>query len=433
MEFLGNSLIGLFIYSFYVSCWYHLEEKKIDFKNYKLYISGLIFIVLGNIFTIFFPPFIKMIILSILLFLIAYYLVFGKVKESLFAALVVQLTVMISEALFVLLISIFHFDIKTLSTSFFGMIIINLCITLVSFSFLKLKMPHRIYKIFCKSADSLKGNKVFQYTLGMIIIASLFTTVSYTKLSKEYVLIINMFLVFFYIIIMFCLSRSQNKYEKISNKYSSSIKSLNEYENMIEKYKISNHESKAELNRILQMVSNNDPDTIKHIEAVLNTRIKENDKIMKMTSKIPSGGLRATIYSKLCIMEDKKIENSLIISKNVKASELISLDENVILNICKILGVYFDNAIEAVDNLSEKKILVEIYKEQNHLCINITNNFEGNIDFKLMDKPGYTTKGNGHGYGLSLVHDIISSDNYLNTERSINNNLITHELIIKLK
>lgn len=433
MEFVENALVGLFLYCFYIVCWYNLINKKVDFKNYKIYLFGLVFIIIGCLIGIIFPPFIKMILFSILLFLIAYYLLFNNIKESLFASLVVQLIVMISEAFFVLILSLFSFDIQILSTSFLGKIIINLCITILSFIFLKLRIPHKIYSIFYKSSDSLKGNRVFQYTLAMIIVASLFTTISYAKLPKEYILIINMIFVILYIVIMLILSKTQNKYEKISNKYSSSIKSLKEYESMIEKYKISNHESKAELNRILQMVSNNDPDTIKHIEAVLNTRIKENDKIMKMTSKIPSGGLRATIYSKLCIMEDKKINNKLIIAKNVKTSELISLDEKIILNICKILGVYFDNAIEAVEELPEKKILVELYKENKKMCINITNNFRGCIDFKHMDKPGYTTKGTGHGYGLSLVNDIISSNCYLSTERSINNDLITHTLVIQLK
>ncbi len=433
MEFVGNALVGLFLYWFYIICWHNLINKKIDFKNYKIYLFSFIFIIIGCLVGIIFPPFVKMILMVFILFFISYNLVFHRIKEALCSVLVVQLIVMVSEALFVLLLSLFQIDGVFLTKSIIGKTILNLGITLLAFSTMKFRIPNKLYILLIKSCDGLKGNKVFKYTLFMIIVASFFTTISYTKLSKEYILIINTSFVILYIIIMICLSKSQNKYEKISNKYSSSIKSLNEYENMIEKYKISNHESKAELNRILQMVSNNDPDTIKHIEAVLNTRIKENDKIMKMTSKIPSGGLRATIYSKMCIMEDKEINNQLLISKDVKVSALLSLNENVVLNICKVLGVFLDNAIEAVENLEKKDILIEIYKDSGNLLISITNNFKGSIDFKLMDKPGYTTKGRGHGYGLTLVHDVISSDPYLSTKRTINNDMITNTLIVRTK
>lgn len=433
MEFVVGALLGIFNYIFDVVCWYSLVNKKIDFKDYKLYLFGLVFMILGNIISIYFSSFFKMILLTALLCFIAYYLVFKKFKTALFATLVVQLVMMISEVTFVLLLSLLKVDLNYVLQHILGQIVLNICVTLLALSTLKIKLPHRLYKVFCDSSDNLKTNNIFKYTLIMIIVASFFTSISYTRLPSEYILIINTGFVILYIIIMFCLSKTQNKYEKVSSKYNSSIKSLEEYENMIEKYRVSNHESKAELNRILEMVSRNDPDTVKHIEAMLNTRIKENEKIMKKNAKIPSGGLRATIYSKMCIMEDKGINNKLIIAKNVKTSELLSLDETIILNICKILGVYFDNAIEAVEHLNDKNILIEIYKDDSKLFISITNNFKGQIDLKSMDKAGYTTKGNDHGYGLSLVHEIVSSDSHLSSERSINNNLITHTLIIGLK
>lgn len=432
MQMIVHSISGLFIYSFYVCCWYYIANKKIDFKNIRLYVFGVFFMIVGTIISIFTTPFIKIILMFIVLCFMARQLVFDDLKEALLSVLVVQLIVMICEALFVVFISLLNVNIESLSTSLVGDITINLCVSILAFLTIKIKIPNKLYELLYKSSDCLKNNSLLRYTLIMIVMASFFTSISYTKLDKKYILIINTMIVICYVIVIFLLSRLQNNYQKISNKYSSSIESLKEYENMIEKYKISSHESKSELNRILEMVSRNDPDTIRHIETMLNTRIKENEKIMKQTSKIPSGGLRATIYSKMCIMEDKNIKNTLNISREVKTSELLNLDEEVILNICKILGVYLDNAIEAVNGLEEKCVLIEIYKEDERLLIAITNNFRGRIEARAMDKPGYTTKGEGHGYGLSLVKEIVSSNRQLSVERKINNDTITHTLAIKL-
>lgn len=49
-----------------------------------------------------------------------------------------------------------------------------------------------------------------------------------------------------------------------------------------------------------------------------------------------------------------------------------------------------------------------------------------------MDNPGYTTKENGHGYGLSLVREIIESNDRLSSEREIKDNIFKQILKIKM-
>ena len=109
-------------------------------------------------------------------------------------------------------------------------------------------------------------------------------------------------------------------------------------------------------------------------------------------------------------MDKLKIKYKLNISRDVRTTDLIDLDEDLVIKICKILGVFLDNAIEAVKGLKKKQIAVEMYAIDNDLCIDITNNFKGNLDINKISEAKYTTKGDGHGYGLTLVNQIINDE-----------------------
>ena len=268
----------------------------------------------------------------------------------------------------------------------------------------------------------------------IIIIMIIATTESYRNIPITIILINNTMMVIIFIYIIIKSKLTDNKLDKVSNKYHTSITSLKEYETMIDKFRVNTHENKNELMTIRNMIKNKDKNIIEYIDALVDNKIKDNEKIMYQTSKIPEGGLRATIYSKLCVMDKYKIKYKLDISKNIRTVDLINLDEELILNICKILGVFMDNAIEAVKTLKKKEIDIELYVIDNELYIDITNNFKGKI---ALDKIGYernTTKGKEHGYGLLLVNKIIKENSkYLENKKGINGNYFTQTLKIKIK
>ena len=202
---------------------------------------------------------------------------------------------------------------------------------------------------------------------------------------------------------------------------------------MIDKFRVETHENKNEFLTVRNMIKDNPDEAIKYIDKLIDNKIEDNNKIMKKTAKIPSGGLKATIYSKLCLMDKLKIKYKLNIARDVHTTDLINLDEDLVLKICKILGVFLDNAIEAVKKLKKKEIFIEIYSMDDNLCIDITNNFKGNLDLNKISEQKYTTKGEGHGYGLSLVDKLLKEEpERLENEKSINGDTFTQMLKIKM-
>ena len=114
-----------------------------------------------------------------------------------------------------------------------------------------------------------------------------------------------------------------------------------------------------------------------------------------------------------------EIDKSINITLENKTSEIFLLCDKEQLN--RVFFNLIKNSIESIQQKSEKnksfnkKILVEISKQNNHIRINILDNGVGfNISQnKIKDilNPYFTTKKNGTGLGLSIVNKILNDHN----------------------
>lgn len=265
----------------------------------------------------------------------------------------------------------------------------------------------------------------------LIITINLIQVNIYYKVDLRILIVINIGLMITYALIILKLTNVKNDYLIISSKYSTSIKSLRENESVIERYRIDNHENKNQLMTLKGKINKDNNEAIKYIDMILDTRIKENTKILKSVNVIPEGGLRGLIYSKMLLMESEGIKCNLYVDKIIKTLDIIELGDRMLDDICKVLGVYLDNAIEASYDIDDKIILINLYKENDFINVSIMNNFKGEIDFNKINIAKYTTKGKGKGYGLTLVDKILENNNKLSKQTLINNG--TFKQVLKIK
>ncbi len=101
------------------------------------------------------------------------------------------------------------------------------------------------------------------------------------------------------------------------------------------------------------------------------------------------------------------------------------------MNLCRIVGILLDNAIDASRKTMEKFIGVEVYKEKESTIIVIDNSFEGKIDLDQINNKNYSTNGSGRGLGLYILKNTIKKIDNMVFEQSINNNLFTSKIIVK--
>lgn len=428
-SYIGTMIIVLF----FITCWKQLNGAnhiKLLYTDFLICFAITIFTTFSLLFIQIYP--IKIILNMLILVIFNYYLYSHNLNKSITMVLLLQILTMVSEVIYAIIGTII-FNINVVSTDIFINLINSIGTVIISCLIWKTGQPKKIYYFLINSVKSLKRREIITTTTLMMLVAIISTMAVYLKWNYVVVLSINTILIIIFIFISIKFASAKNKYNEISNKYETSISSLRQYEAMIDKYRLYNHENKNELQTLRNLISKKNTKALKYIDGILEDKIKDNEKIMRKTFKIPEGGLRAIIYGKLCKMDELGIKYSLDIARDVRTVDLINMNEEIVLNICKILGVFLDNAIEAVKNLKEKQITIEIYLMDGKLCIDITNNFEGKLELDKLDKEKYTTKGKNHGYGLSLVKQIIDDNsNIFENEKSISRNTFTQKLKIKM-
>lgn len=410
-----------------------LSGRKVEYKNKRvlLYFFALMIFALINYFN--FNAYIRIAIITISLAIFYKLLFRSTIKESIITALVSQLIIMISEMFFVFTISlIFGLESQDIVNSQFGSMCSNIGISLISFAIVQIPLLRKFRNFLLKITDKLKNIQLIFFFAIIVIIANILTMILYYSIDFKYLLVFNTFVTLFFLIIILYTLKNKNNYIKVYDKYNTTLNSLKEYEDILDNYRISNHENKNQLLTIRNMIPKTNKKVISYIDQVVENKLKDNEKIMFETAKIPAGGLRGLIYSKILIIKNCGINYELEISKEIKTVDLINIDDALMLDICKVIGVYIDNSIEAVESLKEKHINIEIYLEDKNLVIAISNNFKGSIDVNKIEEKGYTTKDKGHGYGLALVKQIIENNKNLVNEKKLTKDIFTQVLKIKM-
>lgn len=415
--------------------WNKLHDEKIDFKNYKVYLVGIVLPILLILNFSFINSYIKILTLVIVMIL-CNYLLFPKEKNAnIVVPIIGEFILIISEVI----ISILFFIMLKIEGNDFlvlyaGTIIGNFTIGLNSILLVNLKIFKKITDKVTDVISNINKN-ILIIVLGiLIIIINFLLAIPYYKIKTAYIIVFNAITIVVYSFIVFKMFEEKSRYIKMNNKYNMTNTTLKELEQNVTRLKITNHENKNQLLTIRNMIKKGEDSKslIKHIENIVNTKIKDDETLMLQTSTITNSMISSIVYSKMLTMKENDVDAALIISRDIKDLYLSDIPDELAVEVCKIIGVYLDNALEEVSKYEEKIINIEFYAEKKTLCIAISNNFEGEIDFEKMDNPGYTTKENGHGYGLSLAHEIIESNDRLSSEREIKDNIFKQILKIKM-
>lgn len=417
----------------HIYSWHCLENKRINFKNFKIYLVMLAYVVLVTINLSFVDKFLRTIFTMIISMLANYLLIEKNIKKTTLMVLITQFVIMIAEMILVLIISILGVDMSFVPTSKFGGFAIDASVSIIIILiFLVFKIPTRAYHKILKMSDKLNSEYFLLFSFIAIIIANIIEMKAYYKMNFQYLLVFNNFVAIIYFVIIIHSFQNRNNYLKVYDKYNTTISSLKEYEDILNQYRVSNHENKNQLLTIRNMIKNKEKNIPEYIDKIVENKLKDNELLLGQTLVIPEGGLRGLIYSKMLVMKDRKIDFDLSVDKGIRTVQLIKLGDDTVLDICKIMGVFLDNAIEAVSNLDEKFIDLEMSTENNKLYISITNNYEGTILIEEIENHGYTTKGEGHGYGLSLVKELIDKNSLLKNEKVISSDEFTQRLVIDI-
>lgn len=152
-----------------------------------------------------------------------------------------------------------------------------------------------------------------------------------------------------------------------------------------------------------------------------------NDTLVKVDTVLKTGNtmVDAILNSKISLMHTKEIA----VDATAKVPGELRIED---IDLCVIIGNLLDNAMEACENLPKEQRFVRIYisVKETHLYMVFTNS-AGKKQIKI-GNLFTSTKGNGHGFGLKRVDELIEKyGGYLT--RASEDGGYTTEVILPLK
>ena len=192
-----------------------------------------------------------------------------------------------------------------------------------------------------------------------------------------------------------------------------------EVENMYRQIRGWRHDYRNHIQMMKVLAANGDLDALKAYLDELDTDLNTVDTVVKTGNPMAD----AILNSKISLARSRNIPTQVDahIPVKLKMSEL---------DLCCIIGNLFDNAMEASMALPEEKRMIRVYMDMKgtQLYISFTN-FTAAKKLNKVGKGFKTSKGEGHGFGLVRIDDIVSRyDGYLS--RNSEDGAFTTEILI---
>ena len=170
-----------------------------------------------------------------------------------------------------------------------------------------------------------------------------------------------------------------------------------EVDNMYRKMRGWRHDYRNHIQTMKVLAAEGDLDALKKYLDKLDEDMNTVDVVVKTGNKMTD----AILNSKISLAKSKGIN---VIADAKVPVELKMSD----IDLCIVIGNLFDNAIEASLALPEEERLIRLYMDikntQLYMCL---TNFTSVKKLKKQGGRYVTTKGEGHGFGLVRVDDII--------------------------
>lgn len=192
-----------------------------------------------------------------------------------------------------------------------------------------------------------------------------------------------------------------------------------EVETMYKQIRGWRHDYRNHIQLMKVLAANGDMEAIKDYLDKLDTDLSTVDTVVKTGNAMAD----AILNSKISLAKSKGIAVKVDahIPVKLKMSEL---------DLCVIIGNLFDNAIDASMALPEEQRLIRVYMDMKNTQLYISfTNFTATKKLAKVGNRFQTTKGDGHGFGLVRIDNIIERlDGYLS--RNSEDGAFTTEILI---
>ena len=242
---------------------------------------------------------------------------------------------------------------------------------------------------------------------------------------------INIFIITLFVTTIILLFKGRYDVYKTNNKFNELFEQSESVKTLLQRYKKYNHENKNQLILIRENSKGNEK-VIEYINSILEENSGHEDKWISELTYVTDPGISGFLSVKINQMLDNGMNVILTISPKVKNFNFNCIKPKEYKELCRVIGIYIDNAYEASKLTEKKEVTIELLIDNKKLLMIISNSYQGTIDLEKLDIDGYTTKGIEHGTGLSIVRDIMNNNKKLEQKKEIIKDYYYQYLYIKI-
>lgn len=375
-------------------CYSSITEEKI-----KLSFKSSITLLLCIGITVFLN-YLDIIALKTIFSLISFYLILTSVSsksklEVFYYAVIIWLYGMLLDVIIMLITSvpvIYKFLIKL--DYILIQTIASILMSAVLYGSSKIKFIKKIINKLVAILNKIKPKLISEIAyVSIIIFINAICVINLNKISIQLYAVIILSLVFFLVINVITSNYNIRKTKEINNVL---IKNNDFFLNVLNDYRIVKHNLTSKLLGI-KTVSN------KEAKELIDDLIMEyNSKFLSINdlNKIPSG-INGLIYEKFYNFNSQDIH--LAVENNINKELLELIKPKTYNELCEVLGVIVDNALEAANNSEEKSILIDFTETKDLINIKVINTFSNTIDIDNIGEVNVSSKGKNRGIGLFSI------------------------------
>ena len=409
--------------------WHKLQGTKVNWRSYKIYLIYIIFIILSFLGSSLTNAYIRMPILLVIWTILYVFLFNVSIREALVSVIEVQIITLILEVIcMIFLMGVLQIDIQVLQSNLFLKLLPNLGMGVLTYIVFLFKFPIYIRENIIKFIKHLNSRYVALYLILLMICINVMMAVIYYENTTIIIIIMECIILSIYTVISKLMLKEKNTSEIYRIGYEEQQKALQDNVLLLDQECMKNHENVNQLYTIEGLARNNDTKGIlEYIGVVIKEKKQEDNTLTRRIKRIPLATIQGLIYPKLGIMKDNDIDFQVVLARNIKEFDFTKIDMKTNMELCKILGVLIDNAIDEVTKLEDRKIKLELFCKNGDLHIDVSNNYGKLLD--NMDEVGVTSKEGLHGYGLGIIAQITKQNPKLQNQKKINANRF-HQIVV---
>lgn len=401
-----------------------------NFKNIIVYFLILIPFILLTCFSFVGIP--KLIINITATIFALYFSIFKKdISNSVYYTIAYNLFAATIEILLSLIfVGLLKFDINAYEKFSFSLLLFSVLNCSLVYLISKIKLFTNSIQKFNKIVS--QNNKDWIYIIICIILVVLLITFNKYNLKSNVDFYINIFITIFMFLSIIYVVYNKIQKKAFENKYNEVMEYVTRYEKIINEQGKKNHEYNNQLMVLKGYLDK--PDRLKdYLELIIGEHKTGQNSTVKQLGFLPDGGIKGLLYHKLSKMEEEGIKSYLYVDQGMQELSEDIFDIKTCQDITKILGVFIDNAIDASSKADQKEIEIDFKVQKDCLIISVANTYDNKTDVNKIGKKGYSTKGAGHGFGLSIVKDISKNNPNIESFSDVSDSKFKQTVLIYYK